>query len=78
MTQKTYKPRQPKEKQGSNMVKCPACKKEFDKYKKTWKYGRFQVRAYTCECGTDFREYTQAGKHSFTLKLKKGKGFIRA
>ena len=61
------------------MVKCPNCKKEQDKPKKTWKYGQFTVEAYSCDCDTQFREYiTKAGKHSFTLKLKKGKGFIKA
>jgi hypothetical protein len=60
------------------MVKCPACKKEFDKAKKTWKYGNFKVEAFACECGTDFREYTLGGKHSFTLKHKKGKGYVKA
>jgi len=60
------------------MVKCPNCKGEVRKPKKTWKYGQFTVEAYSCECGTDFREYTKAGKHSFTLKLKKGKGFLKA
>jgi hydrogenase maturation factor HypF (carbamoyltransferase family) len=61
------------------MVKCPNCEKEVGKPKKTWTYGRFAVQVYSCDnCGTDFREYAQAGKHSFTLKLKKGKGFIKA
>jgi len=60
------------------MAKCPNCKKELTKPKKTWTYGIFKVQAYKCDCGTDFREYTKAGKHSFTLKLKKGKGFIKA
>jgi hypothetical protein len=60
------------------MAKCPNCKKELAKPKKTWTYGIFKVQAYSCDCGTDFREYTKAGKHSFTLKLKKGKGFIKA
>ena len=60
------------------MPKCPNCKKEQGEPNKTWKYGRFTVQAYSCDCGTDFREYTKAGKHSFTLKLKKGKGYIKA
>jgi hypothetical protein len=60
------------------MAKCPNCKKENPKPRKTWKYGQFTVHAYSCDCGTDFREYTREGKHSFTLKLKKGKGFIEA
>jgi len=61
------------------MVKCPNCKKEQAKPKKTWKYWQFNVQAYTCSnCKTEFREYAKAGKHSFTLKLKKGKGYIKA
>jgi hypothetical protein len=47
---------------------------------KTWKYGVFTVNAYTCgKCQTQFREYfSKTGKHSFTLKLKKGKGYVKA
>lgn len=53
------------------VAKCPACRKEITKAKKAWKYSRFNVRAYACECGTDFREYERDGKHSFTLKRSK-------
>jgi transposase-like protein len=61
------------------MVKCPNCKKEQAKPNKTWKYGPFAVQAYSCQnYKTNFREYTQAGKHSFTLRLKKGTGFVKA
>ncbi len=60
------------------MVKCPACKREFEKRKKAWKFGKFDVSAYTCECGTDFRQYSLKGKHSFTLKKEDGKGFVKA
>lgn len=60
------------------MVKCPKCKVKVSKPIKTWKYGLFTVQVYCCNCGTDFREYTKEGKHSFTLKLEKGKGFIKA
>jgi len=60
------------------MAKCPNCEKEIKTPKKTWKYGKFRVQAYSCGCGTRFREYTTDGKHSFTLKLQKGKGFVRA
>ena len=60
------------------MVKCPNCEKEIGKAEKTWKYGRFDVQVYSCDCGTRFREYTRDGKHSFTLKLQKGKGFVKA
>jgi len=60
------------------MVKCPSCKKEFDKYKKAWRYGQFRVEAYTCECGTDFRDYSIGGKHSFFLKKsKKGNRYTK-
>ena len=59
------------------MVTCPNCKKEVSKPEKTWTYEPFTVQAYSCDCGTDFREYTKAGKHSFMLKVKKGKGFIK-
>jgi len=55
------------------MTKCPDCKKEMAKPVKTWKYGQFTVQAYLCSCGTKFRDYSQKGKHSFTLKLQKGK-----
>jgi len=55
------------------MVRCPACKKEFEKYKKAWTYGPFKVQAYACECGTDFREYTLRGKHGFFLVKKRDK-----
>jgi transposase-like protein len=61
------------------MVKCPNCKKEQNEPKKTWKYRMFEVQAYSCNnCGTGFREYTKAGKHSFTLKRpKKGRAWIK-
>ena len=45
--------------------------KEYQKYKKKWKYGRFDVEAFKCECGTDFREYYVGGKSSFQLKKTK-------
>jgi hypothetical protein len=60
------------------MTKCPSCKKEIKKPKKAWNYGQFEVQAYSCECGTDFRDYCAKGKPAFTLKLKKGKGFVKA
>ena len=59
------------------MVKCPNCKKEVNAPEKTWVYGQFAVQAYSCDCGTKFREYTKDGKHSFMLKLRKGKGFVK-
>jgi hypothetical protein len=54
------------------MVRCPDCKKENTKPYKKWKYGQFDAEVYDCTCGTEFREYTKNGKHSFTLKRKKG------
>jgi len=62
------------------MAKCPNCKKENPKPAKTWKYGNFTVNAYTCgNCKTEYRDYLDKnGKHSFTLKLQKGKGYIKA
>jgi len=45
-----------------------------------WKYAAFNVEAFECSCGTKFREYSKAGKHSHTLKFKKGKDrkFVKA
>jgi transposase-like protein len=61
------------------MAKCPNCKKEASKPEKKWKYGHFSVQAYSCaNCKAQFREYyDKNGKHSFTLKLEKGKGFVK-
>jgi len=61
------------------MAKCPNCKTENLKPEKSWKYGVFNVYAYTCrKCKTRYREYKKNGKHVFTLKLEKGKGYIKA
>ena len=61
------------------MAKCPKCKKEAVKPTKNWKYGQFMVEAYVCNsCDTKFREYISNDKHSFTLKLQKGKGYVKA
>ena len=54
------------------------CGKVKQLHEKEWEYGRFKVQAYSCSCGTRFREYKTDGKHSFTLKLQKGRGFIKA
>jgi len=62
------------------MTKCPNCKKALIKPKKIWDWSQFAVRAYSCgNCGTDFREYFKAGKHSFTLKRakKSGRRFVK-
>jgi hypothetical protein len=48
--------------------------KEYEEYKKKWKYGKFDVEAYACVCGTDFREYKLDGQRSFTLKKDKKDG----
>jgi len=61
------------------LVNCPKCKTDNTKPEKAWRYGQFSVQAYTCkECKTKFREYTQNGKHTFALKLEKGKGYVKA
>jgi len=61
------------------MAKCPNCKREAEKPKKTWKYGVFTVQAYTCSnCGTEFRDYEIDGIPKFTLRLKKGRGYVKA
>ena len=57
------------------MAKCPSCGKEVSKLEKKWKYSKFTVSAYLCDCGTVFRDYAEDGKHRFTLKYQKGKGF---
>lgn len=45
-----------------------------NKLAKKWKYGQFDVEAYTCgDFDMKFREYKTNGKHSFTLKLQKGR-----
>ena len=61
------------------MAKCPDCGKIVEKPDKTWKYGNFSVNAYTCKnCNIRFREYfDKNGKHSFTLKFQKGKGYVK-
>ena len=61
------------------MAKCPNCRKEIQEAEKTWKYWQFTVQAYLCgSCGTKFNEYAKNGKHSFTLKLQKGKAWVKA
>jgi len=60
---------------GIFMTKCPNCKKELTNPNKSWTFGVFEVQGYLCDnCGTDFREYFKAGKHSFTLKRAKRAG----
>jgi hypothetical protein len=53
------------------MVKCPDCMREQREQKKKWKFGKFDVEAYSCECGTDLRTYSAEGKPSFALKKNK-------
>jgi hypothetical protein len=49
-------------------------------YFETAANGVFTVNAYTCgKCQTQFREYfSKTGKHRFTLKLEKVKGYMKA
>jgi len=61
------------------MAKCPNCKAESPNPAKTWKYGIFTVKAYICKnADTVQRILDRKGKHSFTLKLMKVKGYIKA
>jgi len=61
------------------MVNCPKCKTNNSKPDKTWKYSQFSVQAFTCRnCETQFREYTKSEKHAFTLRLEKGKGYVKS
>jgi DNA-directed RNA polymerase subunit RPC12/RpoP len=61
------------------MSKCPKCGKEVTKPEKKWKYRQFAVEAYVCgNCETEFRDYSQKGKHSFTLEKQKGTRFRKA
>ena len=53
------------------MTKCPDCLREITECKKRWKYSSFDVEAFTCECGTDFRSYKKDGVESFKLKKTK-------
>lgn len=53
------------------MVKCPDCMRKHDNHNKNWTYGHFDVKAYTCDCGTNFRTYNIRGKQSFLLKKNK-------
>jgi hypothetical protein len=55
------------------MAKCPNCQKVIQKPHKSWVYGIFKVDSYSCDCGTNFREYTKSGKLIFTLRLQKGR-----
>lgn len=45
--------------------------KEVVEHKKKWKYGKFDVKSFSCECGTDFRTYKLDGKDNFILKKSK-------
>ncbi len=53
------------------MVKCPDCMKESMEQKKKWKFGKYDVEAFSCECGTDLRTYKAEGKTSFAMKKTK-------
>ena len=53
------------------MVKCPDCMREYTEHRKKWKYSCFDVEAYSCECGTDFRSYKKDDTESFKLKKSK-------
>jgi len=59
------------------LVKCPDCGKLYTEYKKKWKYGQFDVEAYSCECGTAFRSYKIEDQESFKLKKSKTDKFYK-
>jgi hypothetical protein len=63
---------------GVEMAKCPKCGRETVKPSKKWRYGHFTVEFFECVCRTKFKNYSIKGKYSFTLKLEKGKGYIKA
>jgi hypothetical protein len=56
------------------MPKCPSCKKEALKMEKSWKYATYDVNAYKCDCGTEFRNYMVGKETKFTLANTRGKG----
>ncbi|MEJ2272541.1 MAG: hypothetical protein P8X91_08725 [Candidatus Bathyarchaeota archaeon] len=56
------------------MKKCPACLREVSESKKKWKFGQYNVEAFSCECGTDFRSYKKDGIDNFKLKKDKTDG----
>jgi hypothetical protein len=61
------------------MSKCPNCKKENAKPKKTWKYRLFDVQVFRLQqLQYRYNDYIKEGKHSFTLKKQKGKGYVKA
>jgi hypothetical protein len=61
------------------MRRCPMCRLKSKAPVKTWKYGFFTVHAYTCKgCGTYYRDYYRDGRLSFTLRLVRGKGLVKA
>jgi uncharacterized Zn finger protein len=62
-----------------SMSKCPSCGLENEAPAKAWKYSFFTVYAYTCKgCGTYYRDYYRDGRLSFTLRLVRGKGLVKA
>lgn len=68
---------------GTDMSKCPNCKKDNAKPTKTWKYGPFDAQAFVCSnCGTEYRDYLKDSKLSFTLKRRregqKGSVYVKA
>ena len=75
--QKTFIPKTDKNNLWCAMIKCPNCRKELAKPRKSWSYGHFDVEAYTCSCGLMFREYKKDGKHSFMLKRAGGRKWIK-
>ncbi|MEM0096666.1 MAG: hypothetical protein QW660_08565 [Candidatus Bathyarchaeia archaeon] len=63
-----------------SMSKCPNCKKENPKPSKTWKYGIFTVKVYTCSsCKTEYRDYLdKKWKNQLHPKTRKRKSYRKA
>lgn len=49
------------------MATCPKCKSELKQVRKEWNYAQFNVKAYSCNCGQQFREYRTEGDLKFVL-----------
>jgi hypothetical protein len=61
------------------MAICPNCKTTELIKVKAGSMVKLVANAYVCpKCNTRFWEYYRDGKHSFTLKFEKGKGFVKA
>jgi major membrane immunogen (membrane-anchored lipoprotein) len=62
------------------MSKCPNCGNSNNKPVKTWKHGIFTANAHICgNFKTEYINYfDKKEKHKFTIKVQKGKSYIKA